>query len=208
MRFLKNKINLAKFAADHDFLSTQDASIQVKCEEPSISPNKSLQSQEINSLPSQFHELPLSTRKPRKNPTSPHASSKNIIKNYGKALCSFAASDLALPYIERIIEKRNFQFIKAKKFMEYINERKSQVNNIESIRALLIQKEKEDLNTKAYKQIFQDISVVFLKYFSVNWIYSGKIIQKKAHLNFRFKMLRRIQNPQHFTYLKTTFSRH
>ena len=79
------------------------------------------------------------------------------------------------------------------------------MSSIESIRVLLIKDKKDDLTMSAYKLIFQEISIMFLKYFCVNWIYGGKIIQKKAHLKFRFKILQRIQDPEHFTYLKTTF---
>ena len=39
-------------------------------------------------------EYPLPMRKPRQKPTCPKGHSKNIVKNYGKALCTFASSTL------------------------------------------------------------------------------------------------------------------
>jgi len=81
------------------------------------------------------------------------------------------------------------------------------VNSIEGLRGLLIRDARDDSEMNAYKIIFQEVCIVFLMFFSVNWIYDGKMVQKRAHLKFRFKMLRRIQDPEYFTYLKTTFKK-
>jgi len=54
----------------------------------------------------------------------------------------------------------------------------------------------------AYKRVFQGLSIIFVKFFSVNWIFSGKLFNKLAHLQCRLKILRRIKNPEHFTYFK------
>jgi hypothetical protein len=53
-----------------------------------------------------------------------------------------------------------------------------------------------------FKNILKKLGEIFIKNFSVNWIFSGKMTYKEAHLKFRFKMLRRIRNPELFTYLK------
>jgi len=198
MRFLKRKINLKKdFLDEEDYDSSNefDTKVESTASETNIS--------EISNVPC-FLEYALPTRKPRKHPTSPEGNSKNIVKNYGKALCAFASSALAVPYLESIIAKHSYAFISIKAFMDYINEKKSNMNNIVSLRRLLVQENGDSRELMAYKHVFQQISIVFLKYFSVNWIFNGKIVQKKAHLKFRFKMLRRISDPEHFTYLKTT----
>ena len=82
---------------------------------------------------------------------------------------------LAIPYIENIIEKNNYHATGAILFARFIKGKKDQVNNIESLRRLLIVEVSDDDTISIYKNIFKEVSVVFLKYFSVNWIYSGRL---------------------------------
>jgi len=189
MRFLKKKIE-GKHKALLDEEKLPNKETQIKLEETNSE--------------DQHQEFPLPMRKPRQKRSHPEGDSKNIIKNYGKALCSFASSSMAIPYLETTISKRGYKNVNIKEFMAYIKVKKESINSIESIRRLLIVSQEDDTINAAYKSIFQDISIIFLKYFAVNWIYNGKLMHKSAHLKFRFKMLRRIQNPEHFTYLKTS----
>ncbi len=55
---------------------------------------------------------------------------------------------------------------------------------------------------KAFKPMFQYVCEVFLKYFCVNWVFHSKVEDKVKHLKYRGKILRRIQNPELFTYLE------
>jgi len=71
---------------------------------------------------------------------------------------------------------------------------------------LLPEKNENPMITK-FKRLFQVISEIFIKYFSVNWIFDSKVQYKQAHLKFRFKILRRIQNPELFTYLQMDYGR-
>jgi len=149
-------------------------------------------------------EVLLPQRKRRQKPTCPKGPSKNIVKNYGKQLCSFSSSLIAVPYIESVIEKNLFQHIKIAAFQEFIKEKKEGINSIDSLRKLLVPEQEDSDELKAFKTIFKQVSIIFLKYFSVNWIYGGKLTHKNSHLQFRFKMLRRVQNAEHFTYLKAS----
>jgi hypothetical protein len=149
-------------------------------------------------------EDPLRVRGPRKHRTHANADSKNIIKNYGKALCTFASSKLALPYIENVIEQKGYKGIHIRKFMEHMKHKKETTSSMDSIRRLLIEELGDTDEQKKWKDIFKELSIIFMKYFSVNWIFGGKLLHKRAHLKFRFKMLRRIQHPEFFTYLKAS----
>jgi len=146
----------------------------------------------------------LPIRKPRQKNASPEGNSKNIVKNYGKALCAFGSSAIAIPYLNSIIAKNGYDKIKVKEFANYIKEKKDSVNSIESLRRVLVPESGDSEEEIIYKKLFKELSIIFMKYFSVNWIYSGKLLHKTAHLKFRFKIMRRIQNPEHFTYLKTS----
>jgi len=133
-------------------------------------------------------------------------STKNIVKNYGKAICSFACSDIGKPYLQSVLEKNKIQQ-KQKEFIAYICKVKESIDSIQSFRSLLLITENDPEDMIAYKKAFAAIGEIFIKYFSVNWIYSGRITHKDTHLKFRFKMLRRIQNPEFFTYLKQVHQR-
>jgi len=184
MRFLKKKVK-SQEKKDEEAMREY-----IKIEDDSEEQNKSI-----------VKEVILPMRGPRKNPTSPNGNSKNIVKNYGKALCAFAASDLSIPYLQDM--KKEFSF-EIHDFRSYIKDKKETINSIESLRRLLVESAGDSSEVKCYKKLFQKLSIIFLKFFAVNWIYHGKLTHKIAHLKFRFKMLRRIKNPEYFTYLKTS----
>ena len=124
---------------------------------------------------------------------------KNIVKNYGKAICNFAASKLALPYLEPLIANEDFNF---EKFAEYCLEKKSTIDSIESFRILFIITSEDSLTEASYKRILKSIGIIFIKYFSVNWIFSSKLLYRMEYLKCRNRILRRIQNPEAFSCLK------
>ncbi len=126
-------------------------------------------------------------------------SAKNIIKNYGRALQNFATSHMVVPYLLPKIESEQ---VSLKDFRKFFYSKKKQVRSIAGLRSLLLITPGDDRQTAAFKKIFREISIIFIKFFSVNWIFSGKLLNKIAHLKCRYKMLRRIKNPETFTYLK------
>ena len=200
MRFLKRKIRLIQ-----DFLEDQDNEHDVKIEEmvQNSTGQSSEQDSETNNSES-IQEYLLPMRKPRSKPTCPNANSKNIVKNYGKALCSFASSKVAIPYLDNIVEKNELKPVSVSSFAQYIKLKKEGLNSIESLRRLLVLESKDSVEISCYKILFKEVSIIFLKYFSVNWIFGGRLAHKDAHMKFRFKMLRRVQDPEHFTYLKAS----
>ena len=140
------------------------------------------------------------------------------MKNYARALANFALSNIAIPYL-RVLINKSFNNKRTKvhqnketteselcKFRVYIERNKEKVNCIKQLRELLLGDTKDPAETIRFKELFKDISVVFLKFFSVNWLYSSKIGDKVAHLKYRLKLLRRVQNPEFFTHLEE-FSR-
>lgn len=131
--------------------------------------------------------------------TTKRPNSKHIIKNFGKAMCTFACSTMAQPYLQDILKNGN---IKVHEFQNYIKGKRDIIDSMKSIRDLLLVRKNDDEKLRTYKEIFQKISIIFIKFFSVNWIFQGKMTYKQAHVNARFKMLRRIRNPEQFTYFK------
>jgi len=126
-------------------------------------------------------------------------SAKNIVKNFGRAMVTFAISKLAVPYIEDKLRELNLEY---HVFQSYLFQRKENMDGISSLRALILIEDSDDESTKAIKRAFQYTGEIFIKYFSLNWIYNSKLGDKLVHVKSRFKILRRIQNPQYFTYFK------
>jgi len=180
MRFLKNKIRLAEeaFQRKQELLSSPST----QASSPSSNSNEKKRRQRNQNSNSQAL-----------NPT------KNVIINFGKAIATFATSGLAVPYIQSYMGRARVDF---KGFVDFISQRKSSIGGIESFRSLLVIQNDDSTELRAYKQIFKMLSEVFIKYFSVNWIIHGKVTQKTVYLKYRHSMMRRIQNPEHFTNIK------
>jgi hypothetical protein len=126
--------------------------------------------------------------------------SKNIVKNYGKAMAAFAASKLAQPYLEDLAKEHRVRPID---FHNFIASYKESIDSIDSLRGFLLPYEDDEEEIQCYKRIFQGLCEVFLKYFAVNWVTHGRMMHKDDHLKYRNKMLRRVRNPEIFTYLTT-----
>jgi hypothetical protein len=134
-------------------------------------------------------------------------STKNIVKNYGRAICNFIISAVSRPYLNDIVSE-DHQNVLVESFVKYINERKESIDCIDRLKNMLIVSDKDNEEEAAYKMIFKKIGEIFIKYFSVNWIFSGRLTYKQAHVDFRFKMLRRLRNPELFTHLKSFVKRY
>jgi len=194
MRFLKNKIFLASQRKNSECSTI-------------LSPLSSQASSDIFSSASQ--DAPPQKQRSRKSasqakntrgrPISEAKATKTVVKNYGKAIASFSTSEIAEPYLLPLINHEECNY---DDFIKYISIAKESIEGIDTLRGLLLVRPEDDPTKAAYKRVFQGIAEIFIKYFSVNWIFSGRMMNKKAHLNLRHKMLRRVQHPELFTYLK------
>jgi len=142
----------------------------------------------------------ISTKSSPKSPKRDIQSNKNIVKNYGRAMITFALSDMSTLYLNRILSPEDGT---VKEFRKYLEREKESLNSIRSLREMLLPLEHDTPKTANFKVVFQKISEIFLKFFSVNWIFNSKINEKSLHLKYRLKFLRRIRNPEHFTYLES-----
>lgn len=126
------------------------------------------------------------------------AKGTKLVRNYAKALCSFAISPLAVPYLSILIEENFPGKVETHQFQRHIKTKKKKVSSISSFKKLLIVKKSDPEREKIHKKLFSEVSIIFLKCFAVNWIFSGKVQYKDEHLKFRHKMLRRVRNPELF----------
>lgn len=133
----------------------------------------------------------------RPKPVSDIRATKNIVKNYAIAICKFALSSIASPYLEKFLQQEQ---VSLSSFLNYISSIKSKMDSLYYVRTALLITATDSKEMVSNKRLFAKISEVFVKFFSVNWIYNSKITHKDAHLKCRFKILRRIRNPKNFTF--------
>ena len=131
---------------------------------------------------------------------SKRSKGNNVMKNYARAMVKFSLSSLADPYLERM--KGKYGIIPGS-FRKTLLGYKSKVNCIKGLREILLINGGDSQELKTFKLVFQELCIIFVKYFSVNWIYSGKMNEKPKYLQYRGKMLRRVQQPEYFTYLES-----
>jgi len=124
----------------------------------------------------------------------------NVMKNYASAMVNFALSRMAEPYLARCSWVRGMP---PQMFRQLLSSKKRKTNSIKSFRELLVVDEKDCEVTKVVKSLFRETSKVFLKHFSVNWIYNSKLNDKQKYLKYRMKLYRRVENPEQFTYLES-----
>jgi len=190
MRFLKNKILLAQ-----EF-KKQSQRKQELANKPPKTTSKSNSSLSSPSSPKKRRAIPtgviITPEKIR--------CTKNIAKNYGSAIATFACSDIAKPYLKPLYEQENLTH---EAFIHYAKQLKKIITGIDSFRNSLLVKAGDSQPTASCKRVFQKISEIFIKYFSVNWIFTARIAHKLVYLKYRGKMLRRVQNPELFTYVKS-----
>lgn len=201
MRFLKNKIQKAKEAL-HNKLTANSPSLSNKTLKLSSSTVKLEETQQSSPFSPIISpkETTKNTRKTANGESKKTTSStKNITINYGKAIASFATSHLAIFYLEPYLITEG---VTLSEFVGYINKAKDTIGGIHSFRSLLLIENKDEPKVMVYKKLFRMLSEVFIKYFSVNWIIHSKVTHKMVYLKYRSKMLRRVQNPEHFTYIK------
>jgi len=198
MRFLKNKIFLANQALDrqNSLLSPSALNPAHKPPLPSQSPPQSdskSKNSPSNKTPQDSASYSQASLKGDLRPT------KNIVVNYGKAITSFALSELAAPYLKPFLEQEQ---IKSVEFIQFAKKARQRITGIEGFRSvILINPAKDGAKNTACKRILIKAGEIFIKYFSVNWIIHGRLAHKLTYLKYRFKVLRRLQNPALFTYM-------
>jgi hypothetical protein len=197
MRYLKNKI--AKAIEHHKLSKTLVSPSKSATKETFQINQKSLRKNLKNNDPkSSFmgeenHVNSIKTEKRKR------AAGNNVMKNYCAAMIHFAFSQMAEPYLAKLPE---IQVLTLSKFYSILKLKKSNVNCISNLRQVLVQEQEDSDEIKAFKVLFQKACTVFLKFFSVNWIYNSKLTEKSKYLRYRGRLLRRVQDPAKFTYLE------
>ena len=123
-----------------------------------------------------------------------HDETKNIPKNYIKAIFSFILENG--DYIQKLFQKMELtEDNSLVRFMEYIRvEKKTKKYTIERLKSLWL----DPANGKAMRII----SFHFLRKRSLSYIFSSKIEKKMHHIKHRSKFMAAVGDPANFTNIK------
>ncbi|CAD8093738.1 unnamed protein product [Paramecium sonneborni] len=144
-----------------------------------------------------LHQQPsikLSIQKRKRISMKEEKDTKNIPKNYCKAIISFASKNQALCY--QILGDQ----LKVVKFLERITVYKQKLLNIRIFSELLSQS--EDPDVEEFNQTFRILSRIFIKKLAINYIFNSKIVQHNWHLRYRQQIYKGIKNPKNFSHIK------
>jgi hypothetical protein len=123
---------------------------------------------------------------------------KNITKNYGKACSKFAYGIEGFAYLKNYVEDPE----EIKEFQEYIKSNAENIKNIPFFRESILVLPSDPPKIAKFKQVFQKLCEVFVGKYAAKWIYSSKqLLNRRGHLSYRRKILRRIQDPHNFVNL-------
>lgn len=103
---------------------------------------------------------------------------KNISKNFGKAVITFIQKNPER--IKRILQNHN---IELGAFSQDLKERKKNLISIKELRALWLDSEFE------YARAFREISNLFLRKASFKYIFGSRIADFVGHLKYRRRMI-------------------
>jgi len=209
MRFLKNKVAKAMELAQirlrkqikEEALEASSASFAKVDQAIAM---KTEENTSVTTGPCTPKRVPKSPETPVKRKRESNIN-KNIVKNYARAMVNFALSRVATPYLQELFQKEEYADLKG--FLIFIEAKKEEVTSIRRLRDMLVVSEQDGELVAGYKRVFKAIGIIFIRDFTVNWVYNSKIADKLTHLKYRFKMLRRVQNPEFFTYLEDFGSR-
>lgn len=126
------------------------------------------------------------------------SATKNIMINFGKAIISFVTSIIAIQYLRPRLLIENLSF---SQFNIFVTQGKMKISGMRALRSLLKIEDDDSPELKACKRVFQYMSETFIKYYSYEWVMKSRLVHKEVYLACRLKMLRRIQNPEQFTYI-------
>ena len=93
-------------------------------------------------------------------PSQDVKSTKNISKNFDKAICKFALSSIALPYLQPIVEREE---IELKNFVHFINRVKEKIDGLFSFRSVMLIGNEDSHEIKAAKRVFKSIGEIFTR---------------------------------------------
>ena len=117
---------------------------------------------------------------------------KNIPKNYGKAIISFIERNEKL--VRRVLNTTDSNDYNA--FMNTIRQKKRKVNSIADLRSLWVDEE------NPFGKATRILSGIFLKRHSLSYIFNSRVTNFQGHIKYRYRLIEALREPKQFTSIK------
>lgn len=117
---------------------------------------------------------------------------KNIPKNYGKAIISFIERNEAV--VRRVVAAAGDNNYAG--FMATIRLKKRKVNSIADLRSLWLDEE------NPFAQATRILSSIFLKKHSLPYIFNSRVTNFQGHIKYRYRLIEALREPDQFTSIK------
>ncbi len=117
------------------------------------------------------------------------SETKNIPKNYGKAIIGFI-----LKHQTKVRNIAGYDFINFEELKRELKEMKKSIKTIADLRSLW-------MNCK-HARLIRTLGNRFLRKHSLAYIFNSKIESTDAHVKYRSKLLTAIRNPESFQCMK------
>lgn len=149
---------------------------------------------ESKSDPSNDSEVDSEDFRNRKRPIKKlRNETKNIPKNFGKAIVSFIEKQekLTMSILQRFPNLDYAQFI-----LE-MRQRRRRINSIADLRALWLEAENR------FAEPTRILSLIFLKKHSLPYIFHSRVTNYEGHIKYRYRLMEALKDPQNFTSIKS-----
>ncbi|CAD8055500.1 unnamed protein product [Paramecium primaurelia] len=127
----------------------------------------------------------------RKKKISKVNDTKNITKNYSKAIISYIFNNPQV--VQGLMQKYRYDDL-----VNFLKNKKNSMTNIKQLRDLWLDGGKN----AEYNRVFRIISQLFLKTQAVSYVYNSRISNTQWHLKYRYNLLRALKEPENFKFIK------
>lgn len=116
---------------------------------------------------------------------------KNIPKNFGKAIISFIQRNQGIT--ARCLNKYG---VDLGSFLQELKQKKKCLHSIRELRSLWIE------NDFQYAKVFRELSYYFLRRGTHKYIFGSRIADFGSHLKYRYRIMKALENPTAFNSIK------
>ncbi len=119
------------------------------------------------------------------------SESKNIPKNYGKAIITFIRKNE--DFTRRVLARLGMEY---SAFMRNLRGLRSNLNTISQLRAIWMEEENE------FAKAYRILSIEYLRKHSLEYIFNSRVENFYKHIKYRYKVIESVSDPMAFTCMK------
>lgn len=119
------------------------------------------------------------------------SESKNIPKNYGKAIITFIRKNEE--FTRRVLGHLGLDYAG---FMRNLRSLRANLNTISQLRAMWMEEENE------FARAYRVLSLEYLRKHSLPYIFNSRVENFYKHIKYRYKIIESVSDPTAFTCMK------